>query len=215
VGCGNGRLFAFLANVGWRGDYCGVDSSEALLAIAASQTANNAGISSRFQCVELSTSDKDQPLTWTDQLGRNRWEAVAALAVLHHIPGAIQRARLLAACADLLRPGGTVIVSTWQFLGAVRLSTRILRWESVGLRAEDLEPGDYLLPWGEDAAGQRYCAAIDEETLCRLAEAAGLTPVETFFSDGHEGNLNLYGVFQKGSTSEHPERSAAKSTEAI
>jgi tRNA (uracil-5-)-methyltransferase TRM9 len=197
VGCGNGRLLAFLAGAGWRGDYCGVDSSEALLAIAAGQSAGKTGITSRFLCAELTTCDSHRPLAWATPLGRDRWDAVTALAVLHHIPGATQRARLLAACVDLLRPGGILIVSTWQFLGTARLNTRILPWESVGLRSEDVEPGDYLLPWGENAAGQRYCAAIDEEALRRTVEATGLTPLELFFSDGHEMNLNLYGVFRK------------------
>ena len=197
VGCGNGRLLAFLADAGWRGDYCGVDSSEALLAIAGGRSAEKAGITSRFLCAELTTCDSHQPLAWADLLGRDRWSAVTVLAVLHHIPSAAQRARLLAACADLLRPGGILIASTWQFLGAARLNTRILPWESAGLRSEDVEPGDYLLPWGKNAAGQRYCATIDEEALRKIAEAAGLTPLDLFFSDGHERNLNLYGVFQK------------------
>jgi len=207
MGCGNGRLLAFLADAGWRGDYCGLDSSEALIAIAAPQSAGKAGITSRFLRAELTTCDSHQPLAWADPLGRERWDAVTVLAVLHHVPGATQRARLLAACADLLRPGGILIASTWQFLGTTRLSTRILSWESAGLRSKDVEPGDTLLPWGENAAGQRYCAAIDEDALRGLGEAAGLTPLELFFSDGHERNLNLYGVFQKmGSSvgSQHP-----------
>jgi SAM-dependent methyltransferase len=49
VGCGNGRLLAFLADAGWRGDYCGVDSSEALLAIAAGQSTGKSAITSRLQ----------------------------------------------------------------------------------------------------------------------------------------------------------------------
>jgi len=197
VGCGNGRLLACLADAGWRGDYCGVDSSEALLAIAGGQSAEKAGITSRFLRAELTTCDSHQPPAWADPLGRDRWDAVTVLAVLHHIPGISQRARLLAACADLLRPGGILIASTWQFLGTARLKTRILPWESVGLRSEDVEPGDYLLPWGANAVSQRYCAAIDEDALREIAEAAGLAPPEFFFSDGHERNLNLYGVFWK------------------
>lgn len=198
VGCGNGRLATFLADAGWRGDYCGVDSSEALLAIAGEQSAGNTGITSRFRRAELATCDNQQPLVWTELLGREQWGGVTLLAVLHHIPGAAARGRLLAACADLLGSGGILIVSTWQFLGVSRLNTRILPWERVGLRSEDVESGDYLLPWGENAAGQRYCAAIDEEALRKIATPTGLTPLEFFFSDGHERNLNLYGVFRKG-----------------
>jgi hypothetical protein len=54
---------------------------------------------------------------------------------------------------------------------------------------------DYLVSWGEGAAGLRYCAFIDEQALTTMAADAGLTCTETFFSDGREGNLNLYGVF--------------------
>jgi hypothetical protein len=88
-----------------------------------------------------------------------------------------------------------LILSTWQFLDADRLRARILPWTTVGLRPEDVEAGDYLLAWGEGAAGHRYCAAIDEPELCALAAKAGLARVDTFRADGKEGNLNLYGVF--------------------
>lgn len=199
LGCGNGRLLSFLAERGWRGRYLGVDSSAALLAIAAADAPRNAEIHSRFHRAELMSLDPAAPLALADEVGREQWDAVAALAVLQHIPGRAHRAGLLAACADLLRPGGVLVISTWQFLTAARLNARILPWELAGVRPEDVEPGDYLLPWGAGAAGQRYCAAISEAALCELAEAdgAGLARETSFYADGHEGNLNLYGVFRK------------------
>jgi SAM-dependent methyltransferase len=197
LGCGNGRLLGFLAERGWRGHYLGVDSSAALLAIATENAPPDTAIHSQFRRAELVSLDPVAPLALADDLGREGWDAVTALAVLHHIPGKAHRGRLLVACADLLRPGGALIVSTWQFLTATRLNARILPWEAAGIRPEDVEPDDFLLPWGEHAAGQRYCAAINEEALCRLAGDAGLARVECFCADGHEGNLNLYGVFRK------------------
>jgi SAM-dependent methyltransferase len=216
LGCGNGRLLSFLAERGWRGRYLGVDSSEELLAIAAaasdSFTPSDAAIHARFHRAELASLDglnrPAAPLAlappWPPNLGgnweggRGQWDAVTALAVLHHIPGKAHRAGLLAACADLLRPGGLLVVSTWQFLTAARLNARILPWELAGIQPEEVEPGDYLLPWGAAAAGQRYCAAINEAALRELAEDAGLAHVECLYADGHEGNLNLYGVFARG-----------------
>ena len=47
------------------------------------------------------------------------------------------------------------------------------------------------------AAGQRYCASIGEDSLMALAADAGLQAVATFYADGHEGNLNLYGIFHR------------------
>ena len=218
LGCGNGRLLSFLAERGWRGRYLGVDSSAELLAIADAEARrlnpSAAAIHAPFHRAELAALDglnrPAAPLapwpTWpagqgglADELGRGEWDAVTALAVLHHIPGKAHRAGLLAACADLLRPGGVLVVSTWQFLTAARLNARILPWELAGVRPEDVEPGDYLLPWGATAAGQRYCAAINAEALGELAVSArtGLAHEATFYADGHEGNLNLYGVFRK------------------
>jgi SAM-dependent methyltransferase len=209
LGCGNGRLLSFLAERGWRGRYLGVDSSAALLAIAAADAPRDAAIHARFHRAELAALDPAAPLAlvppWPPNLGgnwregRGEWDAVTALAVLHHIPGKAHRAGLLAACADLLRPGGVLVVSTWQFLTSARLSARILPWELAGIQPADVEPGDYLLPWGAAAAGQRYCAAINAEALDELAisKRTGLAHAAMFYADGHEGNLNLYGVFRK------------------
>ncbi|MGC8779640.1 MAG: class I SAM-dependent methyltransferase [Anaerolineae bacterium] len=197
LGCGNGRLLGFLAERGWRGRYLGVDSSAELLAIAAANAPRDPAIRSDFRRGELVTLDPATPLPLAGELGREEWDAVAVLAVLHHIPGRMHRLRLVAACAGLLRPGGVLVVSTWQFLAAARLRARILPWEAAGIQPEAVEPGDYLLAWGAGAAGQRYCAAIDEHALEELAATAGLTPEITFRADGHEGTLNLYGIFRK------------------
>jgi hypothetical protein len=128
---------------------------------------------------------------------RSGWPAIACLAVLHHLPGEAERSRFLAEAAALLAPGGTLVISTWQFMTSARLRQRILPWETVGLHNEDVDPGDYLMAWGEGAAGQRYCAFIDQEALDRLAVEAGLSPVAVFHADGYEGNLNLYGVYER------------------
>jgi SAM-dependent methyltransferase len=131
---------------------------------------------------------------WAASLAGFAPDAIACLAVLHHVPGAAHRARLVAECAELLRPGGALIMSVWQFLSTSRLRARILPWTTIGLRNEDVDPEDYLISWGEGRAGYRYCAAINEESLCAMMMQAGLEMVETFYADGHEGNLSLYAV---------------------
>jgi tRNA (uracil-5-)-methyltransferase TRM9 len=189
VGCGNGRLLTFLTEHGWPGRYLGVDSSAGLLA-AAEQNLKLRPAEASFRTADLLSPH------WAATLAEFAPDAIACLAVLHHIPGAAHRAHLVAECADLLTPGGKLIVSVWQFLSSPRLQERILPWSTTGLTDEDVDPGDYLLSWGEGAAGHRYCAAIDEENLCALTTQAGLATVATFYADGHEGNLSLYGIFQ-------------------
>jgi tRNA (uracil-5-)-methyltransferase TRM9 len=193
VGCGNGRLLTFLTERGWQGHYLGIDSSAGLLASAEGNLGRTHAMAGFRQADLLS------PL-WAASLAGFAPDAIACLAVLHHVPGAAHRARLVAECAELLRPGGALIISVWQFLSTPRLRARILPWLTVGLRDEDVDPGDYLLSWGGGGIGHRYCAAIDEETLCAVMTQAGLEMVETFYADGHEGNLSLYAVFRTSAT---------------
>lgn len=195
LGCGNGRLLAFLGVNGWSGDYLGVDSSAGLLAEAAQTAAAYPALRARFLQADLMDENWSQRLSGSGPAA-DIWrpDAIACLAVLHHIPGAANRTRFLADCGALLTQDGRLILSTWQFMTSPRLRRRVLPWETVGLQATDLEPDDYLVAWGAGAAGQRYCAFIDLEKLRVLAAEAGLTVCEVHYADGHEGNLNLYAV---------------------
>jgi SAM-dependent methyltransferase len=213
LGCGNARLLAFLAQRGWAGHYFGLDASRELLEIATENAGRIAaeqqhdvdqGIrpSARFVVADLLDHD------WALSLGDFQPDVIVALAVLHHIPGADTRARFLADCAGLLQASqaanrgaaGRMIVSTWQFMSSPRLRQRILPWAVAGLHEADVEQGDYLLSWGQGAAGRRYCAAVACPDLSGLADRAGLDLVETFYADGHEGGLNLYGVLRLSSS---------------
>lgn len=202
VGCGNGRLLMFLVDHGWGGNYLGLDHSAELLASAVEGAGRVTGPASLRSAVHFAQADLLEPALVENArlLGASRgfpgaFDTIACLAVLHHIPGADERSRLIANCSSLLTPGGALIISTWQFLGAPRLRSRILPWTTVGLQDNSVEPGDYLIGWGRGVAGRRYCAAIGEAALVALASKAGLVPADLFYADGHEGNLNLYGVF--------------------
>jgi SAM-dependent methyltransferase len=191
LGCGNGRLLAFLATQGWQGAYVGVDSSQRLLTIAEGMARGAPEVQPSFVLADLLSPD------WSAPYYACHFEAIVALAVLHHMPGRGNRARFLDHCAALLPPGGRLALSTWQFMSTPRLRARVLPWETIGLGNEDVESGDYLLAWGEGAAGRRYCAFIGQEELAALAAGAGLEPMASFRSDGREGDLNLYGVYRK------------------
>lgn len=191
LGCGNARLLSFLATRGWRGGYVGMDASAELLE-AARHAAGHHGIAARFVLGDL--AQEEWPV---DGEPLQRGDAIAMFAVLHHIPGRTHRLRTLTHAAQLLPPGGRLAVSTWQFLTSSRLRKRLLPWSAAGLADGDVEPGDYLMSWGEAAAGQRYVAGIDETELTGLARSAGLARVTAFTTDGLEGDLNLYGIFER------------------
>ncbi len=191
VGCGNGRLALWLEQKSRRLNYLGVDSSPALLAHARSQTATLQHVAAMYMMTDVIRPG------WHGLFGLKRFSVITLLAVLHHIPGREQRKQLLQELAALLSPGGVLILTTWQFLSSPRLRRKIVPWERVGIPAGEVEAGDFLLDWRQGGIGYRYCHFVDEAELSELAWGAGLILKETFYADGKEGNLNLYGVLRR------------------
>ena len=184
AGCGDGRVAQALAGQGWAGAYVGVDASEAMLTRARARALGPAP--AVFAQADL--ADRE----WLACLPRPEFDAVLMFAVLHHVPGARRRARLVRQLAGLLRPGGRAAISTWQFLDNERLARKIVPWSRIGLDETDVGPDDYLLDWKRGGEGLRYACAVGEAEVRRLAQAAGLVVEGAYRSDGRSGELSLY-----------------------
>lgn len=191
LGCGSGALAAAWQAAGRKSEYAGLDFSTSLLAEA---RAAAPGIS----FVQADLCDPD----WLDHLPRRAYAGILAFAVLHHLPGADLRLRILRQVRSLLPPGGWFVHSVWQFQHSPRLLMRTLPWGAVGLAEGDVEPGDTLLDWRSalpdqpTRVGLRYVHLFSRAGLGVLAEQSGFTVRETFESDGATGNLGLYQVWQ-------------------
>lgn len=189
LGCGNGGLARELARRGHRGAYLGLDTSPPLLSIAASMSED---YPAEFQEVDLVRLP-----TVRDQLSAGgRWPLITAFAVLHHIPDETLRVEVLKTLHDLLAPGGRFIHSNWQFLNSARLRARLQPWETLGLTEADVDPADYLLDWRSGGKGLRYVHHFSEGELAGLAASCGFRIVDAFYSDGREGNLALYQIWE-------------------
>lgn len=195
LGCGNAQFMKYLQSQGFTGSYTGMDASANLLRDAASLFQPGQGMRASFLEADLC-----QP-GWLDALGDQRFQVVTAFAVLHHIPGAEQRKILMTEMKNLLVNSGLFIFSTWQFQNSPKLMGRVLPWESLGLHGTDLEVGDTLLDWrAQSPAGQvglRYVHLFSERELEALRLDCGFSLVESFYSDGKQGNLALYQVWLK------------------
>lgn len=189
LGCGNGRLARLLSQQQRSLSYVGVDSSVELLAIARADTA---GLPMATDFVHADMSREG----WTQRLPAGRFDAVVALALLHHIPGWQSRLSLLAQMAALLADDGLVALSAWQFLNEARLRRKIVSWSAVDLEPGQVEPGDYLLDWKRGGYGLRYCHLIDAAEIEELARDAGLSLQAVFYADGAQANLNLFAVLR-------------------
>jgi len=188
LGCGNGRVAAMLARQQRNVTYVGIDSSEKLIAGCRIQDAGCKMQEAEFLVADIVEPDWIHKLTWAS------FDCVLLLAVLHHIPGADVRARILRQARELLAPQGRIVVSTWQFMDNERMRKKIVPWSVAGVDERELEPGDALLNWKRDGEGLRYCHWIGQDEMRALAAQAGLSVVETFRAGGREGNLSLYAI---------------------
>lgn len=185
LGCGNGELANVLAQNGFHGAYTGLDFSAPLMNTA-NRTAANFPI--RFGEVDL-TAD------WG--LDAEPFDFICAFAVYHHIPSAPIRLAMLEKTRELLKPAGRFALSNWQFLNSERLRERIQPWQRAHLSAADVDEGDHLLDWRSGGEGLRYAHHFSEPELAELAQNSGFRILETFYSDGENGRLGLYQIWQK------------------
>jgi tRNA (uracil-5-)-methyltransferase TRM9 len=190
LGCGNGEVARELMRRGHRGPYTGVDFSLPLLEVARLGWED---APATFLRADLAAPDWDKKIVAA--LTRP-FDLVTAFATLHHIPGRETRLGILNKTHALLRPGGKFIHSEWQFLNSEKLKGRIQPWAEARLTPEDVDPGDYLLDWRGGGRGLRYVHHFDEAELQALAEAARFRVRTAFWSDGENGRLGLYQVWE-------------------
>lgn len=210
VGCGNGRFATFLAeNLGNRRErlhYLGVDASGTLLEHAGAKKLPFA--TTEYRGLDFVESHLGEAL------GPRDFDLVVLFGVLHHIPGAARRQQLLDDVCAHLRPGGLVALTAWQFEAFERFRDKVLPWDEYNRTAEspvdtrELESGDHLLPWGQDAVAVRYCHFADEKQTRQVLDDLPLEIVETYTADGREGNLNRYFLLRKSETNDAPRNPA-------
>lgn len=204
LGCGNGALAQAWQKTGLKGSYTGVDFSLPLLAEA--QNLPAAGCTEKelqitFRQVNLAEVD------WVKEFKPRNFDGIVSFAVLHHLPGAALRERMINQAASLLKPHGLMILSVWQFQNSAKLLARVQPWARVGISENEVEEGDTLLDWryhpdqAAQANGLRYVHLFTREELARLRTAGGFTLLEEFESDGQGGRLGLYQVWRAGGSS--------------
>lgn len=186
LGCAQGRFaHALPASC----TYIGVDFSPALIGLAQAQ---HFPVATQFVVADLLQTE------WPAQV-QAPFDVILARAVLHHIPGYVQRLRLVQQAASLLTADGRLVLANWQILSTPRFRHRLQPWSSIGLSDADVEPGDCLLDWRREGWGLRYVHHLNLAETQRLAGDAGLHISETYYADGREGNLTLYTILTRGS----------------
>jgi SAM-dependent methyltransferase len=190
LGCGNGEMARELMRRGHRGRYAGLDFSPPLLEVARHGWED---APATFIRADLSSTDWDKKILASLT---QPFDLATAFATLHHIPGQEMRLAILNKVHALLRTGGQFIHSEWQFMNSEKLKDRIQPWEDAGLTSEEVEEGDYLLDWRSGGRGLRYVHHFYEAELDGLATSSRFRVRQTFRSDGTNGLLSLYQVWE-------------------
>jgi len=187
VGCGDARVgHAWVdgtlgpAWVDGRSRYLGLDNAAALL--GARPRPDQPGFDLRE--VDLVGTP------WHREVGR--FGHAVSFSVLHHVPGAAERAAFVREFAACLELGGRWAVSVWQILHRPRFADRILPWSTIDLDDDAVEPGDLLVDWRQGGRGVRYVHHFEPDTMVRLLENNGLHVDSVWKSDGRSGDLGLY-----------------------
>jgi tRNA (uracil-5-)-methyltransferase TRM9 len=210
LGCGNGELARTLARKGHRGAYLGLDFSLPLLADAESVPEGflaefrEMDLTSELSVIASERSERGNPPFMRRLLRRSAsrndtFDIIFSFATLHHIPSQSLRLNILKSVHEQLARDGRFIHSNWQSLNSPRLKLRVREWSEAGLTEADVDENDYLLDWRSGGTGLRYVHHFSEGELAELAESSEFEIVETFYSDGKEGNLAIYQTWQKSS----------------
>lgn len=190
LGCGNGRYFEYLKDkdidyFGGEADetnslYFGVDGSDKLISIA----------TGRYPTARFQTADALN-LPFSD----NFFDKIISVAVFHHIPSEELRIKFLQEARRVLKPGGMIILTVWNFKETKEFLL-YLKFFILKLFGSKLDFGDFLEPWGSRVT--RYYHYFSKKELKYLPQKAGLKIKETGIIQNGRGNRrNSYLILEK------------------
>ncbi len=155
LGCGNGRFGKWLAEHKTI-DYTGIDNNQYLLDRA------------RESLPQAKLINQDILKPWTI---KDKFDLVAILSVMHHLPK-INRAPLLKCAAARLAPNGILFLSFWEFNRSQE--SKIVK---------DLGGNDYILDWHLGVHAKRYCHLYTQKEINELIKPLKLKLLANFSAD--------------------------------
>ncbi len=208
LGCGNGAVLNAWVEKSEHGSYTGLDFSHALMreAETRAEAVRQAGHTVWLAQADISRGEWGEAvgaLQVQDQAFPAQFDGVMSFASIHHIPARENRKAFITQVNQVLKPGGLVLLSCWQFHHSPKLLSRVQPWSLVNIDPANLEEGDTLLDWRgtipshPGQTGLRYVHLFSQSELEDLALECGFSVVETFESDGAGSRLGLYQVWRK------------------
>jgi len=179
LGCGNGRYFEYFKERSI--NYFGIDNSEKLIEIA-----KNKYPEGNFRVADALN------LPFSD----NFFDKIFSIAVLHHIPSEELRTLFLKEAKRVLKPGGILVLTVWNFRESAELFLILKSTILKLLGLSKLDFGDFLEPWGKKV--KRYYHYFFKKELINLIKKSGFKIKESGKTRNEKGNRrNTFLVAEK------------------
>lgn len=180
LGCGNGRLFEWLTDLGKMPNYTGLDQDVSLLQIARNRYKEP---SAKFIESEILNLPKYDHL----------FDLITVFGVMHHLPAEVNRHQLLLKLTKYLRPRGVLATSWWQYQKDPRFKDKL---KESGFPENELEKGDCFIGW-QKSNSIRYVHVFEDEEIESYLKKVPLLLKLNFQADGKNLPLNRYLIWQK------------------
>ena len=132
-------------------------------------------------------------------------DAAVCFGFLHHIPSNKLRASFLKEALRFVKPEGLLCVSLWRFAQEEKLLKKAQATTEMAVakyKLGALEAGDFLVGWQNETDVYRYCHSFSDEDIDELVESLrGVAQlIANYDSDGRNGCMNRYLIFQRNET---------------
>ncbi|MBT3292680.1 class I SAM-dependent methyltransferase [Candidatus Peregrinibacteria bacterium] len=159
IGCGNGRLFPFLRDE-FNVSYTGMDNSKELIEIA----------KKRYPEASFEVADA-LALPYEDET----FDFVTSFAVLHHIPGELNRQKFVEEITRVLKPNGKALITVWNVFQPRYI--KYLKWRRlkkifnlITKKNPEFSSQDALIPFGKNKV-PRYVHGFTPNELSSLVHS--------------------------------------------
>lgn len=194
IGCGNGKLFGFLAEKKKNFSYVGLDVSEKLIKIA-----RDFYLEAQLPSKEFKVFDGIN-IPYPD----NSFDIVYCLATLPHLPGREMQVKFLENIRKTAKPGALLVITCWnlwqfKFISfQLKMIVNFIR--DMILRKGQYEWGDFYIPWKKRGVIpiSRYYHGFTVSELSNILEKAGWKVEEIGYKERYgKRRFNLFAVARK------------------
>lgn len=177
IGCGNGRLLSLFEEIDIT--FTGIDSSKELIAIA-----KETYIQKKAHATFIQADARTLPLS------NGSIDTLFSIGMIHHVPSHHYREQCLSEMFRVIKPGGTLIITTWN-MWHPKFYKKL--WNATLSKIKgnnDLDFGDIVTSFGKQN-NERFLHAYTKRGFKKDIKKVGFTNIKLSISKRKSGYSNI------------------------